>query len=1689
MLDITSFIESQFPSVYRQEGKTFVAFVKAYYEWLEQKQDVNLIDAFDIDRTIDEFQDHFKRTYLNDFPFVKASSIDFLIKHVFDYYKSKGSEESVKLLIMMLFGEEATVFSPSQHLLKPSSSKWKEPRYLEVENNEHNGRFVGKQLRGVKTKATAIVEAVVTKVHNGRFIDVIYISNLKGSFQTGEKVTFDGDLSKSPIVLGSMTDIEIEDGGKDFRVGDILNVVSDYGVGGKIRVKTVVNSTGRVEFALEDGGSGYTTTPSTEIYISDGIINLENDDLAFIDMEKVYQQIERLSILSYSSIDSMLTRGRDIRGVDENGNQVAKGILVSQSMEDDEKVAKIFVETGTFLNQRKLTLSGPHSLRVGDVVETPSRVSLAVASITGTISAGNTVEQIKTVASIYKTAFVTASANTTFTAGEQFKQENALGVVIATGIVDQVDGANMNLKDIQFFNGATALLLNRNLTAIDGSKITSLTQITPGGNQTVISRSFGVVESVSGNDVVIYPAYGVFESNFNITYKSGSSQVGASGVDSVVVDTVPSRASVSGFTANTVDVKILLGSMPSAGPLFHVRTKKVLTVTSNTDIGATDIFVEGNPSQRAVIDLVADNSLQGTVIGQNTSAIGIWGNTSPFITASDMTLSDTAISATQLIVLSSDVIRVSFGSAHDFVLNDWVKSVINIQVDQEVRNIEGIYKVVGVTANTINLELGAEDAAIFQGVFSLFPSTFSKTTMIPLRTDRSSMISPPRNSSGDIIEVYKNGIMSSTGAGADFKIGSIENEETVFLETDFLKDHNVVDIPLINVKLNGEGSGIGFLGSVNIVSAGTGYSQGQVITFSGGGLNGGEPETTAEAVISKVGGSGQIQFIRVLNHGEGYFETPTINMPSTSGTAATLTPNMDFGYGFPKLPHGDDTNLLIDLLNREPFVLGSVSSLTSVNPGKGYNADPFVRIVNPYIAGFGRQNFIINMRDKVGSFMPGEMLIEEVGGDVFPKGIVIQDLGPTVIIKRLFFNTSFTINTPLKGVSSLSYGTITNTETVQDSPIMGDNAHISSDVISADGIISEIDVIDSGWGYSNGDRIYLEGAGSRYIVTGTISNETQGKGEGYWDSEESHLNSSARIQDSDYWQEFSYEIVSPVPFEKYRDILSRILHVAGSKMFGRFDKQTKQNIKVESETSVSTRQITNISVFGGDITRFTRDGAPYVQVVFKNSGILEIDGNTKANWALGAGGGSGGRATSRPGGGAAGEVKVFESYNFEPGSYTVLVGAGGPGLLADGVGNSGSPSQVLRNSTSIALCAGGGGGGQNSAGTGTVLTGGSGGSAAGKIGTKYSGGRGLSGETSNLSASGGGAGNGGHGQGAYYDANGLNAIAGHGGKGVAVNFMNPVTRVGGGGGGVSYTEPNMGEGTDGGSNGSRTGDAAANATWSGGAGGVYGSVIGTSNGGDGFAVFVFEEQYVKIRNALSDHYGINQGDIAIHLSSENVSLNGDGKVVAISNAGGGGPYFTATVQGVPLTLNTNKTIAFRSEIASSAKMFSSADIKNVRLMWVMDTSLLQNHMRIFGGGNATSGYFDVHWISQTIDSNTVSGVSIWANVSGTPMSLPINWLNIPTSGLHIFEIELTADRYKLFVDGTNLIDTPTTPVDWASYPVFLLDYIGAGRTGTDNPVSADIGDVMGVILGADAEDTITDVRRYFNAKYTLGLVL
>ena len=109
------------------------------------------------------------------------------------------------------------------------------------------------------------------------------------------------------------------------------------------------------------------------------------------------------------------------------------------------------------------------------------------------------------------------------------------------------------------------------------------------------------------------------------------------------------------------------------------------------------------------------------------------------------------------------------------------------------------------------------------------------------------------------------------------------------------------------------------------------------------------------------------------------------------------------------------------------------------------------------------------------------------------------------------------------------------------------------------GGIAQIEITAAEFGYQDGEILQIlsdTGVGATVVVeTGKMYT-----GEPYYYKEGSFLSDVFKLQDSDYWQEYSYEIQSTLTldgdiltqFSDYKDIFKRLVHPAGFKLFNSF---------------------------------------------------------------------------------------------------------------------------------------------------------------------------------------------------------------------------------------------------------------------------------------------------------------------------------------------------------------------------------------------------------------------------------------------------------------------------------------------------------------------------------------------------------
>ena len=1151
---ISIFVKDQFPQFYKEDGPIFEAFVEAYYEYLEQTGQTldfsrNLIEYQDIDTTTADFLEQFKKLYLEQLPGLIKSDDRLTIKHIMDFYRAKGSERSIQLLFRILFDEAAVVNKPGEDVLKPSTSEFRLPRYIEVYAPEINNLIAleGLEIVGATSGAKGFIETISTNIIGGARVHIIQLSNLRGNFLRGEIIakSSDGITDNMPVVTGSLSSVDITLGGQDFVKGDEFNVIADVGKQGLVRATAIDNATGLIEYQLSNGGFGFSTnTDFTSIDVNEQHLVVNNvvnaaqaysnssqiDNAEFIRFERVDQKVEKLSFLSGSDLISHLNTEiaaeRDIYivGKEAGGNVVANGFLIAETGSGANGTVTIAPHTGTFGDQLALSANlvvNTHIFQQNEIIDEEDNVTLNITSTSGS-----------------------------FSAGDDVKGDNSLAV----GKVVTVNSTVMTLNSV-------------------------FGTFTTDDNVQDITSGVANTANVTGTTIT------------------------AAGANAMLGTFSNSNAKV--YTLNISDIK---GAFDNGKKIRGRRSLALATLTSQSDTGASDIFANGVSTINATVDTFTNVSVHAEVIGSNSTNVGF---RNPLY---------------------------SNGSTGTFYQNTAAF-------------------IIGVESNT-----------------------------------------------------YANVVTVGTGNGSTFKIGGLENEESITIYTDFVGDNNTANVAFLDCVIDGQSSnsaggnsGIGFVDTIVVRTAGSGYANSEVVTFSTGGAGGGAPTTNATGTLL-TNGSGAIQSVTVTAAGAGFFTQNVVGTITTSsGSSGVLTANVDFGYGFPKNPQLGFEAVLNDVFTRFSGNIGTITSLTDINPGNNYNFDPFVSVYTKGIAKFDRKDVVVNltgMNTGAGGdpidFVIGETVNQTVtsaGQTLTVNTITVQNtssssntttgntenfhIGSSIVqvknstvnaIGDVFFSNStvlgikngrvketfanglvnFTINTqPFTSNSTINaisiasanslnsetnvFTTVASNGSISDSAVskgqvykftnngdgtgdvglrrltfslgfndsgsisgatsgaggtidsiyedsntnpIGDNAVINADAKSANGIITAVDVIDSGIAYQHGANLTLRHTGnSNIVVSGTANVTTTGVSPGIHASTESHLNTKY-IHDNDFYQSHSYQIETGLSLNKYRDILLKSAHVAGTKLFGKVVKESTVNNAVTVSNSSITQAAT-----------------------------------------------------------------------------------------------------------------------------------------------------------------------------------------------------------------------------------------------------------------------------------------------------------------------------------------------------------------------------------------------------------------------------------------------------------------------------------------------------------------------------------
>lgn len=458
---LSSLVASQVPEFVRSDYQSFVAFLEAYYEYLDSTQQ-DLGTLRDLDKTLESFIRYFKDELASKLPY---STVDqrFLMQHIKEHYGAKGSESSFKLLFRILFGKEVTVDYPAKQMLRASDGKWNQDvsvfvKILTGHPNDPIGKIVDvvtptKIIRVLVDRRQYVeleVDRVVQVSENvyEYFIDRRFFGNIS----VGDRLRYRDDVNGiyfTAEILSTTTTLEVQKAGSGFKVGDLYNIRNFDGYGSIMKVVRVDTNGGIVQAQFIKFGVGYTTDFTTTISATSG------QDVAGTAGTTI-QRID--TVQPGGSILTNLTITDRMDGFAESG---------TMNTADYSLAAQPVAFTGTVnltANSSAVTGTGFSALNFGDILTLPAGLYTV-----GKINSNTSLVLVSSPAVLTGTVNVTTSSATVTGVGTTFTTEVSVGEYLSLP---------NGLYEVQSITNNTTLVLTSVYTGTS-QQLLPVTKVTP----------------------------------------------------------------------------------------------------------------------------------------------------------------------------------------------------------------------------------------------------------------------------------------------------------------------------------------------------------------------------------------------------------------------------------------------------------------------------------------------------------------------------------------------------------------------------------------------------------------------------------------------------------------------------------------------------------------------------------------------------------------------------------------------------------------------------------------------------------------------------------------------------------------------------------------------------------------------------------------------------------------------------------------------------------------------------------------------------------------------------------------------------------------------------------------------------------------------------------------------------------
>jgi hypothetical protein len=467
-----------------------------------------------------------------------------------------------------------------------------------------------------------------------------------------------------------------------------------------------------------------------------------------------------------------------------------------------------------------------------------------------------------------------------------------------------------------------------------------------------------------------------------------------------------------------------------------------------------------------------------------------------------------------------------------------------------------------------------------EDVLRVSDGNFEKTQIIRTEAVATGIDSTGTSFSRDIF-LYLNktirgktsGVLANVVDIKKFFIGSLEVAEMTLklVSGTFAAGEDIVDIDDEDLVT----TIYGIVSSVTIVDGGSGYEDGDIVTITGNG-------SEAQARVSSIKES-PISALKVNTVGHGY----------QLNTNATIDNSGTGGSGF-LVQVTALANTYSVTSGANTFTVGEISEVSILNRGEGYFKKPSITLQDTTIASLGLlSDKLITINNAGSNYGVGNTLVFTGGSGANAAGQIASVVESTTFdllfedgfqmkadgsYYDIIKNEDWSVKGPIKRIELTNFGTgyssanlpsISITTTTGASAnlvatnVQGKSANVTVDTsnnITGIGSIRAVEITNFGIDYSAANASAATVGDGNAILSPVISG--LGIREGVFLDDDGKIDYKI-IQDSYYYQDYSYVIKSGLTFETYSNTLKSIIHPAGLIYFGEIQILNDLDVRAE----------------------------------------------------------------------------------------------------------------------------------------------------------------------------------------------------------------------------------------------------------------------------------------------------------------------------------------------------------------------------------------------------------------------------------------------------------------------------------------------------------------------------------------------